>query len=147
MLKEKIATDLIEAMKEKNKIKLNTLRSVKGAVQLEIINNKKVENDELYLDVIFKQIKLRNDSIIEFSKANRTDLISSYQNEINILKKYLPEQLTDLEIDNIIDEVFLKINPTSIKDLGLIMREITPKVKNRCDMKSLNDKIRERLNN
>lgn len=89
MLKETIKNDLISAMKEKNKVLLNTLRAVKGAVQLEVINNKKEEKDELYLDVINKQIKMRNDSIEEFKNANRMDLVESYQQEVDILKKYI----------------------------------------------------------
>lgn len=143
---EKFKSDIIDAMKNKDKTLLNTLRSVKGALQLEIINNKKEETDELLLDIVSKQIKLRNDSIEEFKKASRTDLINAYQEEIDILKKYLPEQLTNEEVDNIISEIFEMVKPTSIKDLGLIMKEITPKVKNRYDMKLLNEKIREKLN-
>ncbi len=144
---ERLKNDLITAMKNQDKVTLATLRSVKGSMQLEIINNKKTESDELVLDVITKEIKLRNDSITEFEKANRQDLIDSYQKEIDILKTYLPQQLTEKEIEKIINETFEKVNPTSIKDLGLIMKEITPKVKNRCDMKNLNEKIREKLNN
>lgn len=146
-LTEQLKKDIISAMKEQNKIKLDTLRSVKGAIQLEVINNRKEENDELLLDVITKQIKLRNDSIEEFKKGNRQDLIDSYQIEIDILKAYLPKQLTNEELDSIINDVFIKVNPISIKDLGIIMKEITPLVKNKCDMKQLNEKIREKLNN
>ena len=83
-LVEQLKQDLISAMKEKDKDKLNTLRSVKGALQLEIINNKKEENDDLVLDVINKQIKMRKDSIEEFMKAGRDDLVNSYQKEILI---------------------------------------------------------------
>ena len=79
---EQLKKDLVQAMKDKDKDKLNTLRSVKGALQLEVINNKKEENDDLLLDVINKQIKMRKDSIEEFKKANRQDLIESYSNEI-----------------------------------------------------------------
>ena len=99
MLKEQIKNDLISAMKEKDKVLLNTLRSVKGAVQLEVINNKKEETDELYLDVINKQIKMRNDSIEEFKKASRVDLVESYQQEVDILKKYMPTLLSDDELN------------------------------------------------
>ncbi len=145
-MKEKLKEDLIKAMKDKDKKVLDTLRGLKGAIQLEVINNKKSENDELIMDVITKQIKMREASIDEFKKAKREDLVESYQSEIDILKKYMPKQLTDLEVKEIIDEVFQKINPTSIKDLGSIMKEITPKVKNKFDMKKLNEMIRERLN-
>ncbi len=144
-LLEKLKSDLITAMKEKDKDKLNTLRAVKGAMQLEIINNKKEENDELLLDVINKQIKMRNDSIVEFKKANRNDLIESYQKEIDILSEYMPKQLTDEEINKIIDDAIEETGAETVKDLGNIMRLITPKLKNRCDMKSVTNKIREKL--
>ena len=123
MLKEKLQKDLLEAMKNKDKDTLNTLRSVKGAVQLEVINNKK-----------------------DFEKASRTDLINSYQKEIDILEKYMPESLSDEELNKIIDEVFEIVKPTSIKDLGKVMKEITPRVKNRCDMSKLNSILREKIN-
>lgn len=144
-LVETIKQDLINAMKEKDKVKLNTLRAVKGAMQLEIINNKKEENDELVLDVINKQIKMRNDSIEEFKKAGRDDLIESYQNEINILKGYMPEMLSDQEIDEIIKNAIEKTKANSIKEMGLVMKEIAPIVKNRCDMKIVSSKIKDLL--
>lgn len=146
-LKQKLKEDLIKAMKEKNKDELNTLRSVKGAVQLEVINNKKEENDELILSVINKQIKMRNDSIEEFKKANRTDLVDSYNKEIEILKKYMPEQLTDEEVTKIIEEAIKNNNATSNKEFGLVMKEITPKVKNRYDLSKASSIIKEKLNN
>ena len=145
-LKEQIYNDLKQAMKDQDKDTLNTLRGVKGAVQLEVINNKKEENNDLYLDVINKQIKMRNDSISEFEKANRTDLIESYQKEIDILSKYMPKMLTDEELDKIIDDVFAEVNPTSMKDFGNIMKTITPLVKNRCDMSKLSGIIKSKLN-
>ena len=117
-LVETLKQDLITAMKEKDKDKLNTLRSVKGALQLEIINNKKEESDELLLDVINKQIKMRNDSIEEFKKAGRDDLVNSYQNEIDILNNYMPSKLTDEELESIINDAIKKIGASQkVKDL------------------------------
>lgn len=146
MLLEKFKQDLITAMKEKDKVKLNTLRGVKGAMQLEVINNKKEENDDLLLSVINKQIKMRNDSIEEFKKGSRDDLVKAYEDEIEILKAYMPEELSEEEIDKIIDEAIKSLGADNIKQMGLIMKEITPKVKNRCDMKVVSNKIREKLN-
>lgn len=144
-LLEKLKSDLIVAMKEKNKEKLNTLRAVKGAMQLEIINNKKQENDDLLLDVINKQIKMRNDSISEFEKAGRCDLVDSYQKEVDILKEYMPKELTKEEIEEIIDNAIKETGASTVKDLGIIMRMITPIVKNKCDMKEVTNKIKEKL--
>lgn len=145
-LLEKLKKDLITAMKEKDKEKLNTLRAVKGAMQLEIINNKKEESDDLLLDVINKQIKMRNDSISEFEKAGRDDLVTSYQKEVDILKEYMPKELSEEEIEEIIDNAIKETGATTIKDLGSIMRMITPIVKNRCDMKEVTNKIKSKLN-
>jgi len=142
---EKFNKDIIAAMKEKDQLRLTVLRMVKGAMQLESINNKKEVDDELLIDCVSKQIKLRNDSITEFEKANRTDLVDKNKEEIKILKEYLPEQLSNEEIDKVLDEVFTLVNPTSSKDMGLIMKEVTPKVKGRADMKLVSEKIKERL--
>ncbi len=144
-LEEKLKNDLVLAMKEKDKVKMTTLRAIKGAYQLEAINKKLDVNDDLILDCINKQIKMRNDSIEEFKKANREDLVDSYTQEVNILKEYMPKLLTLEELNSIIDSVFGEVKPTSIKDMGKIMKEITPKVKNRCDMKQLNELIKNKL--
>ena len=145
MLKEKLQKDLLEAMKSKDKDTLNTLRSVKGAIQLEVINNKKEDNDDLVLDVITKQIKMRNDSINEFAKANREDLIEQNKKEIALLSTYMPAQLSELEINKIIDDAFNTVNPTSSKDMGLIMKEVSPKLKGKADMGKVNNIIKDRL--
>ena len=143
---EQLKQDLISAMKEKDKDKLNTLRSVKAAVQMEIINNKKEENDDLVLDVINKQIKMRNDSIEEFKKADRNDLIESYQKEIDILRSYMPEMLSAEELELIIKKAIEETGATTVKEMGLVMKTITPSIKNRCDMKEVSSKIKDLLN-
>ena len=146
-LYEKFNNDMIAAMKEKDKEKLTVIRMVKGAMQLEHINNKKEFNEELLIDVVSKQIKMRNDSIEEFKKGNRNDLVEKTEAEIKILKEYLPEQLTEEEIDNIIEEVITEIKPTSAKEMGIIMKNVSAKVKGKADMKVVSSKIRERLAN
>lgn len=146
-LSEKINSDMIQYMKSKDTFSLGVIRMVKAAIQLEKINLKRDLTDEEVITVISKQIKMRNDSINEFSKANRVDLVEQYQKEIEILNNYMPEQLTLDEINKIIDEAFTKINPTSIKDMGLIMKEVSPKLKGRANMGEVNAIIKERLGN
>ena len=90
---------------------------------------------------------MRNDSIKEFEKANRTDLVEQNQKEIAILNTYMPEQLSDEEVNKIIDEAFAKLNPTSSKDMGIIMKEISPKVKGKADMGKVNSIIKDKLAN
>ena len=144
-LLEKMNKDLIDAMKNKDKDKLTTLRMVKGAMQLERINNNKEENEDLLIETVSKQIKMRKESILEFEKANREDLISATKKEIDILSEYLPKQLTEEEIDKIIDDIFDKVKPTSAKEMGIVMKEVTPLLKGKADMKEVSNKIKERI--
>ena len=144
---DQMGKDIVTAMKEKDTLKLSVLRMVKGAIQLENINNKKELNDELFIDVVSKQIKQRNESFEEFSNAGRSDLADKVASEIEILKTYLPEQLSSEELNKVLDEVFAKVNPTSAKDMGLIMKEVTPLVKGKADMKEVSNLIKEKLSN
>ena len=145
-MRDKILNDLKEAMKSQNKEALLVIRSIKSAMQLEEINLHRELKDDEIIDVISKQIKTRKDSIVEFSKVNREDLVNMTQREIDILNSYMPEQLSDNEIDEIIDKVFQSVKPTSPKDMGKIMSEITPLVKGKADMKEVSNKIKNRLN-
>ena len=138
--------DLIEAMKAKDSVTLTTLRAVKGAMKIQNIDHKKEINDELLIEVVSKEIKTRNESIKEFEKGNRQDLIEKTQTEIEVLNKYLPEQLSESEIIEIIEKVFADVNPTGIKDMGKVMGAVTPLVKGKVDMGVVSGLIREKLN-
>lgn len=146
-LNDRIMNDLKETMKNKDSFKLGVIRMVKGAIQLEKINKKRDLNDEEVIDVISKQIKLRKDSINEFEKAGRNDLADTTKKEVEVLNEYMPEQLSSEEVNKIIDEAFAKVNPTSQKDMGLVMKEVTPKVKGKADMGEVSKIIKEKLSN
>ena len=146
-LLEKFNADMITAMKAKDKETLTVLRMVKGAMQLEQINQKKEINEDLLIDCVNKQIKLRKDSILEFEKASRLDLVEKTTAEVEILKNYLPEQLDEKEVEKIIEAVFEKVQPTSSKEMGMIMKEVTPLLKGKADMKEVSNKIKEKLSN
>ena len=141
----KIKEDIVKFMKEKDTLKVQTLRGIKGDVDLEHINKKVEINDNLVIDILSRGIKTRVESIKEFEKGNRFDLIEKTKNEIEFLKEYLPEQLSLDKLNKIIDEVFDKVKPTSSKDMGLIMKELTPLVKGKCDMKEVSSLIKEKL--
>jgi len=141
---ERLQEDMIKAMKEKDKDCLSVIRGVKGALQLEKINNNKELDDETVTSVIAKQIKMRSDSIEEFKKANRDDLVQSYQKEIDILKKYMPEQLTKEEVLSIIDEVISELGESV--NIGKIMQQVTPRIKNRFDMSQVSQLVKQKLN-
>lgn len=144
-MREKILNDLKEAMKAQDKETLSVIRGIKGAMQLEEINKKHELNDEEVIDVISKQIKTRKESIIEFEKGGRTDLIEKTQSEIDILTKYMPEQLSEEEVIKIIDEVFDKVKPTEPRDMGKVMKEVNPLLKGKADMKTVSEIIKEKL--
>ena len=142
-----INEDIKTAMKNKDAFKLSVIRMVKGSMQLEVINKKRDLNDDEVIAIIAKQIKMRKDSIEEFKKASRDDLVDKTQKEVDILETYMPEQLTEEEINKVIEEVFEIVKPTSPKDMGMIMKEISPKVKGKADMGLVNKLIKDKLNN
>jgi hypothetical protein len=146
-LSDRINEDIKNAMKSKDNFKLGVIRMVKGAIQLSKINLKHELSDEEVIDVISKQIKMRKDSINEFEHAGRTDLVEQTKKELEILNQYMPKQLSIEEIEVIIDEAFKEINPTSQKQMGLIMKSISPKLKGKADMGEVNQLIKSRLEN
>ena len=146
-MREKIINDMKDAMKSQDKEKLAVLRMVKGAMQLEEISKKQELNDEDVIGVIAKQIKTRKESIVEFEKGNRADLVEKTQAEIKILETYMPEQLSEEEVNKIIDEAIEQVNPQAPSDMGKIMGIVTPKLKGRADMSSVSKLVKEKILN
>ena len=144
-LSERINNDLKEAMKSKDSFRLSVIRMVKGAMQLAKPNPREELTDDDVITVISKQIKMRNDSIKEFEAAGRSDLVEQNKKEIEILNTYMPKQLSEEGLTEIIDKVFEEVKPTSQKDMGLIMKNISPLVKGKADMSLVNKLVKERL--
>ena len=142
---EKLEKDMIEAMKAKEKERLTVIRAVKAALKQEQIDHKKEINDELLIDVVNHQVKMRKDSITEFEKGARQDLIDKTQREIDILMNYLPEQLSGEEVLKAIDEIFAEVKPESQKDMGKVMKEANQKLKGKADMKEVSTIIKNKL--
>ena len=142
---EKLKQDMVEAMKNKEKERLTVIRMVKAAMDQEHIDKKREINDELLIDVVNKQIKMRKDSVAEFDKAGRNDLSEKTQSEIDILMAYLPEQLSLEEVSKIIDEIFAEVKPEGQKDMGKVMKEATAKLKGKADMEEVSNIIKEKL--
>lgn len=145
-MKERILVDLKNAMKNQNRELLSVVRMVKGAIQLEEIKVKHELNDDEVIAIIAKEIKTRKESIKEFEKGGRNDLVDKTSREIDILNKYMPAQMSEEEVIKIIDEVFAKINPVGQSDMGKIMGEIAPLVKGKADLSFVNSKVKEKLN-
>ena len=142
---DKIKSDMVKAMKEQDKFRLSVIRMLKASIDKERIDKKIEITDEVVIDVLAKELKTREESRTEFSKAGRTDLVESLDKEIEIIKEYLPLPLTDEEINKIIDEAFMETKASTIRDMGKVMKIITPLVKGRCDMKEISNKIKAKL--
>lgn len=142
---EKLKQDMIAAMKAKDKDRLTTIRMIKGDLDKEHIDKKREINDDLLIEVVNRGIKQRKDSIVEFAKGGRDDLIQKTQAELEILQSYLPAQLSEEEIVSIIDEAFQIVNPEGPRDMGKIMKEVQPKLKGRADMKEVSEIIKAKL--
>lgn len=144
-LKEQLFADLKTAMKEKDTLRKDTVQLIRSGI-LQIEKDNKVElDDEGVLDVISKQLKSRRDSLPDFLKSGRTDLIEKLNREIEILLSYLPEQLNEDEIKKIVEEAVAEVGAASIKDMGKVMAVITPKVKGRADMKLVGGFVKKML--
>lgn len=146
-MRDRILNDLKEAMKAQDKETLNVIRMVKGAMQLEEINKKHPLTDEEVISVIAKEIKTRKESIKEFISGNREDLATKTQKEVDILVKYMPEQLSEEEVIKVIEEAFDKLNPTSPSDMGKVMGYVTPLLKGKADLSFVSATIKEKISN
>ncbi len=145
-MKERILVDLKNAMKNQNKDLLNVVRMVKGAIQLEEIKVKHELNDDEVITIIAREIKTRKESIKEFEKGGRTDLVEKTEKEIELLNKYMPEQLSEEEIIKTVNDVFDELKPSSVSDMGKIMGKLTPILKGKADLGLVNKIVREKLN-
>ena len=144
-LKETLLQDLKVAMKEKDTIRKNTIQLVRaGVLQIEKDNHVELD-DEGVLDVVAKELKKRRDSLPEFEKSGRTDLIDNLNKEIEVLLGYLPEQLTEDEIKKIVEETIAETGASSIKDMGKVMGAVSPKVKGRADNRVVSGYVKELL--
>lgn len=144
-LTEIINNDLKDSMKNADRFSLSVLRMLKSALQLEQISKKHELEDDEVLSVIKKQVKVRKDSVEEYKNYSKMDEVKSLENEIQLLSKYLPVEMSEEEINKIINETFEELNPTSIKDMGNIMKSLTAKITN-ADMSLVSKIVREKLN-
>jgi uncharacterized protein YqeY len=144
-LKETLMGELKTAMKEKDEIRKNTITMVRAAI-LQVEKDQRITLDEEgILDVIAREVKKRRDSLPDYEKSNRPDLVEQIKEEINILLKYLPTQLTEEEIREIVKAAVDEVKPQSPKDMGKLMAVIMPKVKGRADGKIVNQIVKEMI--
>ena len=145
MLKEKLLNDLKDAMKEKNELKKNTVQMVRAAI-LQVEKDKQVElDDNQIIDIIAKESKKRNDSLADYEKGGREDLVKKKKKEIEYLKVYLPKQLSVEEVENIVKEIITEIGAKDIKDMGKVMKVAKERIGASSDGKTINEAAKKFL--
>ena len=146
-LQERLLSDMKEAMraKEAGKLRLTVIRMVRASIKNAEINNKRDLNDEEVLEILAREVKQRRDALPEYEKANRQDMVDNLKEEIKILQEYLPEQLTEAEITQLVQEAIEQVGANSPKDMGKVMGNLMPKVKGKADGKLVNKIVKDLL--
>ncbi|SDD19089.1 hypothetical protein SAMN05421663_107204 [Terribacillus halophilus] len=145
-LTERLNQDMKTAMKARDKETLGVIRMVKAALQNEAIRtgNDTLSEDE-ELTVLSREVKQRKDSLQEFQEAGRDDLVQKLEAELQVLKDYLPEQLSEEELEDIIKQTIAEVGATSKKDMGSVMSAVMPKVKGKTDGSLVNKIVNKHL--
>jgi uncharacterized protein YqeY len=146
MLEEKILNDYKQAMKSKEKIRSSCLSFLRSNLMNQAIGLKKKSlEDKEVISVIKKLVKQHQDSIGQFKQGKREDLVAKEMQELEILKSYLPPELSADEINKIIEEVISKVQAKGIKDMGRVMKEVMAKIASQADGKLVSDLVKQRL--
>lgn len=146
-LKEKLLSDMKEAMKEKDVLRKNTIQSIRGAILQKEKDTLQEVSEEQILDIIVQEIKKRKDALTDFEKGNRPDLVADANAEVTVLQGYLPKQLSDEELASLIHQVIEEVGATSMKDMGKVMAAIKSKVSGRADNQKVSSIVKQCLSN
>jgi len=125
--------DLKTSMKNKDTLRKNTITMVRAGIKQKEVDERRELDDEDIMDIIAKQLKEKRNAIKEFDRGGRQDLVEQTEKEMEVLLKYLPEQLTEEEVEEIVKAVIEEVDAKSMKDMGIIMKNVMPKIKGRAD--------------
>ena len=144
-LSEQIMSDMKEAMKARDKVRLNTVRMIKSALMNEKIKAGHDLTAEEELTVLSREKKQREESIEEFTKANRKDLADETKQELAIVESYLPKQMTEEELNQAVSSAIAEVNAQGKSDFGKVMKVLMPKIKGKADGKAASNAVRKQL--
>ncbi len=144
-LKERLAEDLKSAMKDKNTVRKNVVQLVRAGVLQFEKDNKVALDDNGVMEVIAKQLKQRKDSLPDYEKSGRDDLIAELKAEMDVLMEYLPKQLSRVELEAIVKETIARLGAASIKDMGKVMADVKAQTVGRADGRMINEIAKELL--
>ena len=146
-LRDQIPEDLKSALREKKSLELNVLRMLQASIKNREIDNKGELDDEQVVQVVSSEIKKRRDAVEEFIKVSREDAAETEKQEIEILMKYMPEQLSEDEITSKVREIIANSGAGGMKDLGMVMKPVMSELKGKADGKLINQIVRKELEN
>ncbi|MEE9352081.1 MAG: GatB/YqeY domain-containing protein [Thiotrichaceae bacterium] len=144
-LKERIVADMKSAMRDKDKDRLQTIRLVLSAIKQQEVDTREETDDASVSIILDKLVKQRRDSIKQFDDAGRTDLADIERSEVVVIQEYLPQQLNDAEINDLITEALEETGASSMKDMGKVMAFLKPKAQGRVDMGKVSGLIKSRF--
>lgn len=144
-LVEQLDQDMKLAMRNKDKFTLSVIRMVRSSIKYIEIEQGSALTDEQVIDVLTRELKQRRDSLQEFEKANRSDLSQNVRDEIVVLQKYLPKQLSEDELSEIVKETIAEIGAAKKSDMGKVMSALMPKVKGKADGKMVSKLVQDKL--
>ncbi len=144
-LKDRITEDMKNAMRAKDSERLGTIRMITSAIKQREVDERITLDDTQVLAVIEKMIKTRKESIAQFQSGGRDDLVAKEQKEVDLLQAYLPEQLSEADLDTLIADVIAQTGAASIKDMGKVMALVKQQAQGRADMGSVSGKIKAKL--
>lgn len=144
-LRDILQTDMKQAMKDHDKLKLAVIRMAWSAIRNKEIDEKTELKDDQVLAVLSKEVKQREDTISEIKDANRPDLVEKNQQEIDVLKKYLPQQLSDDELKKVVEDAIAKTGAKSMKDMGKVMGTVIAQTRGRAEGKRVSTMVKSLL--
>ncbi len=145
MLKEKLLEDLKISMRDKNVVRKNTVQMIRAAILQIEKDTGNVVDDAKIIDIIAKEMKKKKDAMVDFEKAARQDLIDQTNEEMKVLEEYLPKQLSREEIKEVVSKIISDIGATSMKDMGIVMKESKSAIGAGADGKTINEVVKELL--
>lgn len=144
-LKERLLEDMKQAMRNKDKKELSVIRMARAAIKNKEIQNQKELDDDEVIEVLAGQVKQLRESIEDFKKGKRDDAVEEAETEIKILERYLPEQMSKEEIEELVDEIIEETGASDMSDMGTVMKTIMPRIKGSADGSEVNEIVREKL--
>jgi len=144
-LKEKLIEDLKSSMKDKDTIRKNTITMIRAAIKQKEVDERIQLDDDGIIEIISKQLKEKKNVIEDFKRGQRQDLVEQTEKEMEILLEYLPKQLSEEDIRRIVMETVKEVNASSMKDIGLVMKSVMPKLKGKADGSTVNKIVKEIL--